>query len=86
MSDYDNWLYSQIPEAYCTPKLVRMHYEPCDGEIQAEPEYNCQRCDDRECEHWLDFNAEPDYDPVLAAEEDEAAEVRAEMENEALWA
>lgn len=57
MTEYDKWLYNQIPEE-CLPKVIEIHYEPSDDTYATEPEYNCQYCDNKECEYWKEYNVE----------------------------
>ena len=70
MSEYDNWLLNQaeLHTAPCEPKVIAVHLEPSDGEIQREPIYNCENCQECNCDYWEEFN---DY-PELQAEMDEA--------------
>ncbi len=72
MSTYDQWLLNQAEQATapCEPKVVAVHLEPADGEIQKEPVYNCENCQECDCEYWEDFNDYPD--PEQQAEMDEA--------------
>jgi len=70
MSDYDNWLLKQAEEhtAPCEPKVVAVHLEPQDGEIAKEPVFNCENCQECDCDYWEEHN---DY-PEIQAEMDEA--------------
>lgn len=44
---------------YCEPKVVAIHQEyEGEGEYSTSPIYNCEDCDDRECEYWSDYNHE----------------------------
>lgn len=72
MTDYDSWLFKQAEEhtAPCEPKVVAVHLEPQDGEIAREPVYNCENCQECDCDYWEDFNEYPD--PEAQAEMDEA--------------
>ena len=56
--DYDTWLMRQA-EYYCTPcepKVIGIHQEPSDGEVMTSPIYNCEECDNEECEYWKEYN------------------------------
>lgn len=70
MSEYDNWLLNQAEQhtAPCEPKVIAVHLEPQDGEISRENVYNCENCQECNCDYWEEFN---DY-PELQAEMDEA--------------
>ena len=47
MSDYDSWLLSQADE----------YWEPCEPTYYKKYDiYNCNECDNTECEHWLEHN------------------------------
>lgn len=55
---YDSWLLRQADEymSDCEPKIIRAEkaYEP-DG-YSMEYTYNCDECDNTECEHWKEHN------------------------------
>lgn len=58
---YDNWLLRQADDymnSFCDgePKIIRAEkaYEP-DG-YSMEYTYNCDECDNEECEHWKEHN------------------------------
>ena len=40
----------------CEPTVVGVHQEPQDGEIASEPIFNCEDCDNEECEYWKEFH------------------------------
>ena len=52
--DYDAWLAQQVDNymQWCEPTVVEVHQEPQDGEIASEPIFNCDYCDNDECEYW----------------------------------
>ena len=61
---YDDYLAEQI-RIYtepCEPKVIKIEkeYEGCDSEGNIEfsnnPIYNCEECDNLECEYYKDFN------------------------------
>ena len=58
LQGYDSWLLRQADEyiSGCEPKIIRAEkaYES-DG-YSIEYTYNCQGCDNSECENWKDFN------------------------------
>lgn len=58
MTDYDQWLLNQADRYItgCNPQVVAVHLEPQDGEISREPIYNCENCEECDCEYWGDFN------------------------------
>ncbi len=72
MTAYDQWLLNQA-EKYttsCEPKVVGTHQEPQDGEISTEPIFNCEDCQECDCDFWEDHNY---------------PETRAEMDEALLW-
>ena len=52
--NYDTWLAQQVDNymQWCEPTVVEVHQEPQDGEIASEPIFNCDYCDNDECEYW----------------------------------
>lgn len=70
MTSYDNWLLNQADEHFsgCQPKVVEVNIEPQDDGFVKENIFNCNRCNECDCEYWEDFN---DY-PEMQAEMDEA--------------
>lgn len=87
MSAFDNWLLNQA-EAHtkdCTPSVTSVHHE---YEGHNEPpsqsfEYNCQDCDQHECEYWAKYNENMHE---LENNERENWDAFAEQQNEILWA
>lgn len=61
---YDDYLAARAEEfnKECVPEVINVHQEyegrNEDGTIEfsTSGEYNCQECDNRECEHWKDYN------------------------------
>ena len=59
MSKFDNWLAQQVENNEpCTPKVVRIAREPEGpaGDFSETKIYNCEECDNKECEEWKDFH------------------------------
>ena len=58
MTSYDTWLAQQVEDymRVCEPTVVGVHQEPQDGEIASEPIFNCEDCDNDECEYWKEFH------------------------------
>ena len=58
MTSYDTWLAQQVDNYMqgCEPTVVGVHQEPQDGEISSEPIFNCEDCDNDECEDWKEFH------------------------------
>ena len=58
MSKFDNWLAQQVENNEpCYPKVVRIEKEPEEpGEYSISKIYNCEDCDNKECEEWKDFH------------------------------
>ena len=58
VAGYDNWLLQQADEymSDCEPKIIKAEkaYEP-DG-YSMEYTYNCDECDNEECEYWKEHN------------------------------
>ena len=52
--NYDTWLAQQVDNymQWCEPTVVEVHQEPQDGEIASEPIFNCEYCNNDECEYW----------------------------------
>lgn len=52
--NYDTWLAQQVDNymQWCEPTVVEVHQELQDGEIASEPIFNCEYCDNDECEYW----------------------------------
>lgn len=74
---YDDYL-ARCAEEYnkeCTPEVIRVHKEyegrNEDGTIEysTSGEYNCQECDNDECEHWKDYNEDKYQEMVDEIEE-----------------
>ena len=44
---------------YCEPQVIGVHQEyEGEGEYSESAIYNCENCDDRECEYWSEHNVE----------------------------
>jgi hypothetical protein len=58
VAGYDSWLLRQADEYMrdCEPEIIRAEkaYEP-DG-YSMEYTYNCECCDNTECEHYKEYN------------------------------
>ena len=56
---YDNWLLSQADEYMtgCEPQVIESGWEyEGDGEYSEWFVMNCERCTDRACEYWAEYN------------------------------
>lgn len=55
---HDTWLAQQVEDYMrdCEPTVVGVHQEPQDGEIASEPIFNCEDCENDECEYWEQFH------------------------------
>ena len=75
MTSYDDYLAQQVAihTEPCEPKVVGKHQEPSDGEIMTEPIYNCENCEESDCDYWKDYN------------DTERAEIQAEMDEMRIW-
>lgn len=64
MSKFDNWLLNQADEYYedCEPKVINFseEFEYFDENGKAvithTPIFNCESCDEKDCEFWSDYN------------------------------
>lgn len=72
---YDSWLLQQADNymnSFCEgePKVIsaEKEYEP-DGYSMSYT-YNCEDCDERDCEHWKDYHEE-EYEEYLKEKEEE---------------
>ena len=70
MTQYDQWLMDLADQANtpCEPKVVDVHLEPSDDTISRENIFNCENCQECNCEYWEEYN---DF-PERQAEMDEA--------------